>query len=84
MSMLFDLRCETLFVLYLSLILLTISQVYFIVVLLFSIDTYCCQLARLFSQHARLALAILILFRLSADLLSLIASLYSVLNQGLQ
>ena len=57
MSLVFDLRCETVFDLYLPLILRTISQVDFRVVLLLSLDTYFCQLAHLFSRHARLALA---------------------------
>ena len=94
MSLLFDLRCETVFALYLPLILRTISQVDLRVVLLFSLDTYCCQLARLFSRHARLALAratlkllrlsvvILVLNLTKADFLAFNASLHSVLNQG--
>ena len=96
MSLLFDVRCETVFALYLPLILRTISQVDLRVVLLFRLDTYCCQLARLFLRHARLALtqATLKLLRLSvvilvlnltkADFLAFNASLHSVLNQGLQ
>ena len=96
MPLLFDLRCETVFALYLPLILRTISQVDLRVVLLFSLDTYCCQLASLFSRHARLALVratlkllrlyvvILVLNLTNADFLAFNASLHSVLNQGLQ
>ena len=63
---------------------------------MFSLDTYCCQLIRLFSRHARLALAratlklrrfsvvILVLNLTKADFLAYNASLQSVLNQGLQ
>ena len=95
-SLLLYLRCETVFALYLPLILRTIFQVDLRVVLLLSIDTYCCQLARLFSRHVRLALAraILKLIRFSevifvlklakADFQAFLASLHSVLNQGLQ
>ena len=96
MSLVFNLRCETVFALYLPIILRTISQVDFKVVLLLNLDTYCCQLARLFSWHARLALArailklprfsevIFVLKLAKADFLAFIASLHSVLNQGLQ
>ena len=89
-------RCETVFALHLPLILRTISQVDLRVVLLFNLDTYCCQLTRLFSRHAHLALALatLKLLRLSvvifvlnitkADFLAFNASLHSGLNQGLQ
>ena len=95
MSLLLDLRCETVFALYLPLILRTISQVDLRVVLLFSMDTYCCQLARLFSRHARLALAqatpkllrlvvILVLNLTKADFRAFNTSLHSVLNQDLQ
>ena len=66
-SLLLYLRCEIVFAIYLPLILRTISQVDLRVVLLMSLDTYCCQLARLFSRHAHLALprAILKLLRFS-------------------
>ena len=96
MSLLFDLRCKTVLVLYLPLILRIIPQVDFRVVLLLCIDTYCFQLAPLFSQHARLAQAraILKLLRFSEVIfvlkfaknvfLAFIASLHSLLNQGLQ
>ena len=90
------LRCETVFALYLPLILRTIPQVDLRVVLLFSLDTYCCQLARLFSRHARLALAratlqllrfsvvILVLNLTKAGVLVFNASLHYMLNQDLQ
>ena len=87
MSLLLYFRCETVLALYLPLILRTISQV----VLLFSLDTYCYQLARLFSRQARATLkllrfsvVILVLNLTKADFLAFNASLHSVLNQGLQ
>ena len=53
MSLLLDLRCETVLALYLPLVLRIIYQVDLRVVLLLILDTYCCHLTRLFSPHPK-------------------------------
>ena len=70
MSLSLYFRFETVLALYLPLILRTIFQVDLRVVLLFSLNTYCCQLARLFSRHARLA-TLKLLIRFSVVILVL-------------